>query len=81
MIANYVTVRLCAKQVFKLDILITVMMFAVSGLIATSTSGFPSLSSPEIVGIGFDAFRLLASVASGWGVVVARKWTEVVSCC
>jgi hypothetical protein len=49
--------------------------------IATSTSGFPSLSNPEIVGIGFDAFRLFASVASGCGVVVARKWTELDSCC
>ena len=43
----------------------------------TSTIGLPSLSSPDIVGL--DALSVFSSVARGWGVLVARKWTEPVS--
>ena len=47
--------------------------------LVTSVSMLPSLSSPEMVGVGFVAFKVLPFVARGCGVLVARKWIELVS--
>jgi hypothetical protein len=41
--------------------------------LVTSVSALPSLSNPDMVGVGFVAFNVFPFVARGCGVFVARK--------
>ena len=41
--------------------------------LVTSVSALPSLSNPDMVGVGLVAFNVFPFVARGCGVFVARK--------